>query len=83
VKRGGEVKGEILEQHIPAQGSFYAHVNRMGFIEDIQIKEGILVESILTCAGCGEPVFHKPDPFTLEVDAGKAFFSAALNDQYF
>ncbi len=41
------MKVEILEQHIPAQGSFDAHVNRMGFIEDIQIEKGILVENIL------------------------------------
>jgi hypothetical protein len=80
VKRGGEVKVEILEQHIPAQGSFYAHVNRMGFIEDIQIEKGILVENILIWSGFSESVFHKTDPFTLKVDAVKAFFSTALDD---
>jgi hypothetical protein len=74
------VKAEIPEQHILAQGSCDPHVNRMGFIEDIQIEEGLLVENIPVGTGFCQSVFHKPDPFILEVDAGKAFLSAALDD---
>ena len=72
------MKAELPEQHITAQVGSYPHINRMGFIEDVQIEEGMLVENIAIRTGLGQPVFYKPDPFILEVDTGKAFFPAAL-----
>ena len=77
------MKNKILEQHVPGQGRLDPHINRMGLIEDVQVKEGILPEGELIGTRFSQPILNKTDSVILEIDAGKTLFLAAFNNLCF
>ena len=46
----------------------------MGFVEDVQVKEGVLEKHVFIRARFRQPVFYITDSFILEVNTGKALF---------
>ena len=72
------MKNKILEQHVFSQGSLDPHINRMGLIEDVQVKEGILPEGQFIGARFSQSVLDKTDSVIPEINAGKTLFPAAF-----
>ena len=68
------MENEIFELHFSVQGGFYPQINRMWFVEDIEVEKCVLGQGIFIRAGFCQPVFYIADSFVLEIYAGKAFF---------